>query len=53
MPKILIDKSTSKLLKPTDFDLVSNKSCESNFSSSYLNSSIKSIFSGSIFSIAE
>ncbi len=51
--KIVTAKFKSVLLNPTDFDLVSNKFVESYFSSSYLNSSIKSILSGSIVSIAE
>ena len=53
LPKIFNDKSKSKLLRPIDFDLVSNKFQESNLSSSYLNSSIKSTFSGVIFSTDE
>ena len=49
-PKLLTDKLKSLSLKPTDFDFVSNRLFDAYFSSSYLNSWIKSIFSGSIFS---
>ena len=52
-PQILADKSKSKLLKPTDLDLVVNLFFESYFFSSYSYSSIISILSGSIFSTAE